>query len=96
MHFSGIILGVSAFLIIGICHPIVIKAEYKWGKGCWWIFGIIGVVLCIASLFVNQINLAAVMGVAGFSAFWSIFELFEQEKRVKKGWFPENPKRKKE
>ena len=25
---------------------------------------------------------------------WSIKELFEQEERVKKGWFPENPKKK--
>ncbi|OYP40493.1 hypothetical protein CG709_05125 [Lachnotalea glycerini] len=30
----------------------------------------------------------------GFSCFWSVQELVEQEKRVEKGWFPKNPKRK--
>ncbi|MBQ5864199.1 MAG: DUF4491 family protein, partial [Bacteroidales bacterium] len=28
------------------------------------------------------------------SSFWSILEVFEQKKRVEKGWFPKNPKRK--
>ena len=26
--------------------------------------------------------------------FWSIKEVFEQRERVRKGWFPKNPKRK--
>ena len=30
----------------------------------------------------------------GCSCLWSIKELFEQRERVRKGWFPENPKRK--
>ncbi|WP_423893355.1 DUF4491 family protein, partial [Filifactor alocis] len=29
----------------------------------------------------------------GFCLFWSIKELFEQEKRVQKGWYPKNPKK---
>ena len=33
------------------------------------------------------------MGVAGFSSLWSIIELFKQKKRVERGWFPRNPKR---
>jgi hypothetical protein len=37
-NYSGIFLGVCTFIIIGIFHPIVIKAEYYWGKKCWWIF----------------------------------------------------------
>ena len=93
MNWSGIVLGASAFLLIGVFHPIVIKAEYHWGKGCWWVFAIGGVGFCVASLLVSDVVLAAVLGVAGFSAFWSILELFEQDKRVKKGWFPRNPKR---
>lgn len=94
MTFGGIILGVSVFLIIGLFHPIVIKAEYCFGKGCWWVFALAGVLSCAASLFVRNIIVSAVLGVLGFSCFWSILELFEQEKRVKKGWFPANPKRK--
>ena len=53
MNLNGIIVGAAVFIIIGICHPIVIKMEYYWG----------------------------------------IHELIAQEKRVLKGWFPENPKR---
>ena len=36
-----------------------------------------------------------VVAVLGVTCLWSIKELFEQEERVKKGWFPANPKRKK-
>ena len=93
MNWSGIVLGVSAFLLIGVFHPIVVKTEYYFGKGCWWVFAIIGVAFCVASILVQDVISAAVLGVTGFSCFWSIFELFEQEKRVKRGWFPRNPKR---
>ena len=93
MDWSGIILGASAFLIIGLFHPIVIKAEYHWGKGCWWLFAVAGLGFCVASL-LSQGVISAILGVVGFSCFWSILELFEQEKRVAKGWFPSNPKKK--
>ena len=39
---------------------------------------------------------ASLLGVFAFSSFWTILEIFEQKGRVKKGWFPMNPKRKKE
>lgn len=94
MNLSGIILGASAFLLIGVFHPIVVKAEYYLGKKCWWMFALVGVACCVASLMLRSIVLASILGVAGFSCFWSVHELFEQEERVKKGWFPENPKKK--
>ena len=28
IHWEGIIIGISTFLIIGLFHPVVIKAEY--------------------------------------------------------------------
>ena len=34
-----------------------------------------------------------IVGAAAFSCFWGIHEIIAQEKRVLKGWFPENPKR---
>ncbi|MBE6241327.1 MAG: DUF4491 family protein [Bacteroidales bacterium] len=46
------------------------------------------------SLIIDNITLASIAGVTAFSSFWSIHELFQQEKRVQKGWFPKNPKRK--
>lgn len=91
MNFSGIIIGLCTFLIIGVCHPLVIKAEYHLGKGCWWLFLLAGIGFAALSLFVESMVWSTIAGVAAFSSFWSILELFEQEKRVKRGWFPANP-----
>lgn len=95
MNLNGILLGAAAFLSIGIFHPIVIKAEYHFGKECWWVFALVGVAFLVISCIIESTVLSAILGVVGFSCLWSIFELFQQEKRVQKGWFPENPKRKK-
>lgn len=93
MFFQGIIIAVATFLIIGIFHPIVIKAEYYWGVKCWPIFALAGIALLIGSLFISQVLLASIIGVTGCSCLWSILEIFEQRERVKKGWFPKNPNR---
>ncbi len=95
MNFTGIIIGVAAFLTIGIFHPIVIKAEYYYSKSCWWWFLLLGLACLVLSLLIQNFILSTVIGVVGFSSFWSIKELFEQERRVLRGWFPKNPKRKK-
>lgn len=94
MNFQGIIIGLATFLTIGIFHPIVIKAEYYFGKECWWAFAIAGVGMAIASLFIDSVLWSTICGVVAFSCLWSIPELFQQEKRVQKGWFPANPKKK--
>lgn len=93
MNFSGIIVGAATFLIIGVCHPIVIKMEYYWGKGSWWLFLLAGLAFVAASIFVGNDVVATILGAAAFSCFWGIKEMFEQERRVLKGWFPENPAR---
>ncbi|HIT48496.1 MAG TPA: DUF4491 family protein [Candidatus Coprenecus stercoripullorum] len=95
MNFFGIIVGLSTFIIIGVFHPIVIKAEYYFGKSCWWVFLIAGLLFAALSLFSGNMAVSTIAGVTAFSSFWSIIELFQQEKRVRKGWFPSNPKRKK-
>lgn len=93
MFFDGIIIAVATFLIIGVFHPIVIKSEYYWGVKCWPVFAIAGVALLLISLFISNILIAAIVGVTGCSSLWSILEIFEQRERVRKGWFPMNPKR---
>lgn len=93
MFFQGIIIAVATFLIIGIFHPIVIKAEYYWGVKCWPIFALAGIALLIGSLFISKVLLASIIGVTGCSCLWSILEIFEQRERVRKGWFPKNPNR---
>ena len=96
MYFTGIIIAISTFLVIGIFHPIVIKVEYHTGTRYWWIFLLLGIACIVAALFTSNEVVSAVIGVVGASALWTIGELFEQRKRVKRGWFPMNPKRKEE
>jgi len=88
MNLEGIIVGLATFIIIGIFHPIVIKAEYHIGKKCWWAFLLAGIGFAALSLFIDSLVWSTITGVTAFSCFWSIHELFEQEKRVQKGWFP--------
>lgn len=91
MYFTGILIGLATFLIIGLFHPIVIKAEFYFGTKCWWAFLLAGILFCGLSLIVANVILSTVFGVTAFSCFWSILELFEQKERVRKGWFPEGP-----
>lgn len=91
--FTGLGIGLATFLIIGLFHPVVVKAEYYWGTGSWWLFLVLGIVGVVASLLVESVFVSALLGVFAFSSFWTIKEVFEQQERVKKGWFPKNPKR---
>lgn len=94
LNFTGIIIGVITFVIIGLFHPLVIKAEYHLGVRSWVLFLIAGLGAVAASLVVANIVVSAALGVFGFSCLWSIKEVFEQAERVKKGRYPKNPKRK--
>ena len=94
LNFSGIIIGVATFLVIGLFHPLVIKAEYYIGVKSWWLFLLLGILSAIASLLVVNLIISILLGVVAFSSFWSIGEVFQQKKRVEKGWFPANPKKK--
>lgn len=93
MYFLGIAIAISTFLIIGVFHPIVIKTEYYFGTRPWWVFLVAGIACMVGSLCIENTFVSALIGVVGASCLWSIGELFEQKKRVEKGWFPKNPKR---
>ena len=94
MQFTGIVIGLITFIIIGVFHPIVIKVEYYVGKKTWPLFLVAGTACCAASFFIKNAIASPLLAVLGFTFFWSIRELHEQEERVKKGWHPKNPKRK--
>lgn len=95
-NLTGIVIGIATFLIIGIFHPLVIKGEYYFGTRCWWVFLLMGIAGLAAALAVRDILWSTLLAVWGASSLWAIGELFEQRKRVEKGWFPRNPKRKKD
>ncbi len=93
-HLTGLAIGLGTFLIIGVFHPIVIKCEYHLGVRFWWLFLVAGLAALAGSIFVKGVLVNALLGVVGFTCLWSIHELFAQRRRVEKGWFPGNPKRK--
>ena len=92
VYYTGVIIAVSTFLIIGIFHPIVIKTEYHTGTRFWWVFLVTGIICVGAAFLVANVLGSALLGVVGASCLWSIGELFEQKERCEKGWFPKNPK----
>ena len=96
INFAGIIIALSTFLIIGLCHPLVIKQEYYTGTRYWWVWLIIGIACVSVALFLKNIIASSLLGVTGASFLWGIGELFSQKKRVEKGWFHMNPKRRHE
>ncbi len=85
-HMLGLAIGLCTFLIIGLFHPVVIKSEYHFGTRCWWVF-------LLLAILIADVFWSAVLGVTAFSSFWTILEIFEQRERVRKGWFPRNPRR---
>ncbi len=91
MNYTGLLVGLSTFLIIGLFHPLVIKAEYYLGVKSWWLFALAGVIFSILSLIAANMIWSTILGVTAFSSFWSILEVYEQKQRVQKGWFPKGP-----
>ncbi|MDO5754934.1 MAG: DUF4491 family protein [Tissierellia bacterium] len=93
MNFKGLIIGGITFLLIGLFHPIVIKCEYFFGRKSWVFFLMGGMIFSGISVIVDNLYGSLITGVLACCFFWSIKEIFEQEVRVLKGWFPKNPQR---
>lgn len=93
MNWESIATAAAALIAIGAFHPIVIKCEYYLSAKAWPIFLVAGLILMGAALFTDGF-LSIALSILGAGSLWSIHELKKQEKRVEKGWFPENPARK--
>lgn len=96
LYYTGVTIAICTFLIIGCFHPIVIKAEYYSGTRYWWVFLLVGIVCVGAAFLIENPLYSSILGVTGASSIWGIGELFHQKKRVERGWFPMNPKRRHE
>lgn len=94
MNWQSLVIGAAAFVLIGVFHPLVIWGEYYFSKKIWPVFLAAGLALLAGALFCKGEILSPLLSIAGFCSLWSIKELFEQEKRVQKGWFAQNPNRK--
>ena len=93
LNYTGLGIGLVTFLIIGLFHPLVIKGEYYFGVKCWWVFCLCGIITTFLSLISNNSTISTLLGVFAFSCFWSIKEVFDQRKRVERGWFPKREKK---
>ena len=72
MNLIGILIGVIAFLSIGVFHPVVIKAEYYFSKRIWPVFAGVGIGLLALSLFLEQVVLSSGSAILGITCLWSI------------------------
>lgn len=88
MQFGGILVGAVTFLLIGAFHPLVVKGEYHFGKKICWAFLVAGLASLVTSVLVDGVELSSILAVLGFTCLWSIKEVFEQTKRVERGWYP--------
>ena len=92
IYYTGILIGLGSFVITGICHPLVIKLEYYYGKKSWWWLLIPGIVCLVFSLFTTTLP-SIFLGVCGFALFWSSVEIIKQHHRVLLGRAKKNPNR---
>ena len=88
LNLEGVVVGAASLLVIGAFHPLVIWCEYRFTQRIWPVFLIAGLLCLLPAL------LSILLGLLGAGCLWSIRELKEQAKRVERGWFPKNPKRK--
>ena len=82
MQYAGIILGLVTFVMIGFLHVAVVKIEQLWGSQLWPGFVVLGLLFGVASLFVDDVLVSALLGVNGFLFAWSGPELRKQKDRV--------------
>ena len=94
MNFYGLLMGSIMILVVGLGHVMVIKWEYYWGSKTWPGMLAIGLLMVVISIFTKNIFLSGSLGILGATLLWSVYELVKQRKRVEKGLFPRNPKRK--
>lgn len=91
-HLLGPVIGLATFIVIGLFHPLVIKAEYYWGQPSRYAFLGAALIALASSFYVADVFWSSILGVVGFSCLWSIREIADQKRRIERGWFPPNPK----
>ncbi len=93
LNLAGVGIGGFAFLIIMAGRYSCIAGEYYFSKKLWLGFLAVGVLALTLSLLLKNFYLSAMLSILGFTYLWGIPEIIQQEERVKKGWFPANPRK---
>lgn len=88
MSWFGLSIGIATLFIIGLGFVWVIRGERYFGY-LWWPYVLGAGILCvIASLFLSNNWLSALLGAFGASLVWGSTELKEQAIRGELGWYP--------
>lgn len=88
MNWFGLLLGIAALMIIGLGFVWVIRGERYFGL-LWWPYVLgFGLLLVLASLFLQDDWASALLGVTGASLAWGSTELKDQAVRAELGWYP--------
>ena len=82
MQYTGVIVGIYTFIMIGVLHVAVVRAERVIGSQVWPWFVVLGLLFGAASLVVVDVLSSALLGVLGFLFAWSGPELRKQRERV--------------
>ncbi len=90
MNYFGILIGIATLLIIGLGFPLVIRGERTFGYLCWPYMMGLGILIILASLFIQNNWLCVIVAVIGATFVWGSTELKEQAVRAEVGWFPFN------
>lgn len=88
LNYYGVFLGLALLILTALGHIGVIKGEYYFGTKIWIVFLIVGIASIVSSLIIKSRLLSGFFGIFGVTFLWGIPELFKQEKRVARGWFP--------
>lgn len=94
MNTLGLVAAITAFLTIWIGHVAVRKVEAEaWDIRLPMLIAIaLGLITEYGSLLTDNVSLQTALGILGITLLWDAFELYRQEKRIKHGHAPANPK----
>ena len=90
MNYFGLLTGIVTLFIIGLGFPLVIRGERYFGYLCWPYMMTLGILIILASLFMQNDWFSVIVGVLGATFVWGSTELKEQAVRTEIGWFPFN------
>lgn len=94
MNTLGVIAAFSAFLGIWLGHVAVRKIEFL--SPTLWLpimfFSSLGITCEILSLFSVHRSLSTILGILGIIFLWDALEFARQQRRVRKGHAPANPR----
>ena len=91
---TGLTVGIFTFLIIGLFHPLVIKAEYWFGTRSWWMFLVLGIAAAALSVCVEGGWCFRYFSASSRSLRSGYPRSFPAAGTCAQGVVPENPRRK--